>query len=96
MIGGRAVNWTTRAGRIVGNHSGKRCAGARGDIRSKTKSVRSEEIVKLIQHDTGAYAHATFFDIEFADLPVMTREIDDQSLADRAAGQACARASWND
>ncbi len=41
MIGGRAVDWHVRAGRIVRNHTAERCARACCNIRTKTKPVRS-------------------------------------------------------
>ena len=77
VIGGRAVNWATRTGRIIGDHSTERCAGTGCDIRAETKSVRLQKIVELIQHNASADMHAAFFKIDVGDLPVVARKIDD-------------------
>ena len=56
VIGSCAVDWATRTGRIIGDHSAKRGARAGCHVRSETKSVRLQEIVELVQHDSGADA----------------------------------------
>ena len=91
MIGGCAVNRDARARGIVRDHSAKRRARARRDIRTETETVRLQKRVELIEHDTRADTHRSFFQIEIEDLSIVAREIDDQSFADRTAGQTRSR-----
>ena len=93
MIGCCAVNRATRTGGIVGDHSAQRGARAGCYIRSETKIVRLQEIVELVQHDAGADADAALFKIKTGDLPVVTREFNDQSFADGVPDETCTRAS---
>src|SRR5256885_524205 len=71
-------------------------ARAGGDVGSKTKSVRLEKRVQLIEDDTGAGAHAAFVDVEIVDLAIVAREIDDQSFADSVSNQAGTGAARRD
>src|SRR5213082_2199749 len=93
VIGCCAVNRATRTGGIVGDHSAQRGARAGCYIRSETKIVRLQEIVELVQHDAGADADAALFKIKTGDLPVVTREFNDQSFADGVPDETCTRAS---
>ena len=86
VIRGRAVNRDARAGRIVRDHAADRRARARGHIRAETKTVRLEEGIKLIEHNTGAGADRAGLEIQIGDLAIVARELDDQSIANRAAG----------
>ena len=47
----------------------------------------------MIEHDARANAHAAFFKIEFRDLAIVARKVDDQSFADRISNETCAGAS---
>ena len=96
VIGSRAVDWNVRAGRIVRDHAADGGARAGSDVGPKTKSVRLEKRVQLIEDDTGAGAHAAFVDIEIVDLAIVAREIDDQSFADRVSNQAGTGAARRD
>ena len=93
VIGGCSVNRHARAGGIVRDHSTKRGACARGNVGSETKSVRFKKGVELIEHDSGADTHSAIFDVELGDLPVVSRELDDQSFANRVSDQARAGAT---
>src|SRR5438552_2048253 len=93
VIGCCAVDRATRTGRIIGDHSAKRGARAGCYVRSETESVRLQEIVELVQHNAGPDAGAALFKIETGDLPVVTREFNDQSSADRVPDETCSRAS---
>ena len=96
MISRRPVNWATRPGGIIRDHSAQRCARTGRDIRAKTKFVRPEKVVELIQHDPGFDAHALFFEIQISDLTVVARKFDDQSFPDRVSNQAGPRTSRSD
>ena len=96
MISGRAVNRDARAGGIVCDHPAERCSRAGGDVRPETKSVRLEKGVELIEHDTRANTHGTFFQTEIGDLPIVARKIDNQAFADGVSDQTCARAARRD
>src|SRR6266446_4053927 len=87
VIGGGAVNRHVRAGGIVCDHSAESCASAGCHIRSETKSVLFEIGVQLIQDNAGPHANCAIIEVEIKDLPVVTRKIDNESLADGAAGQ---------
>ena len=93
VVRGRAVNRDARAGRIVRDHAADGGARAGGDVRAETKSVRLEKGVELIEDNAGAGADGARFEIQIGDLAVVAREFDDQSVADRAAGQTGARAA---
>src|SRR6266403_2454132 len=93
VVGCCAVNRATRAGGIVGDHSAQRGARARCHIRSETKTVRLQEIIELVQHNAGADADAAFFKIQTGDLPVVTREFNDESFADGVPYETRAGAS---
>src|SRR5438552_563536 len=98
VIGCCAVNRATRTGGIVGDHSAQRGARAGCYIRSETKIVRLQEIVELVQYDAGADADAALFKIKTGDLPVVTREFNDQSFADRIPDETRAgtsRSHWH-
>ena len=91
VVGGRAVNWDVRAGGIVCDHSAERGARTCRNIGPKTKSVRLEKGVQLIEHNPGANLHRAIFDFELGDLAIVSRKIDNQSFADRVADQTRAR-----
>ena len=84
------------AGGIVGNHAAQGRARTRRHVRAETKTLWPEEIVQLVQHDAGADADGAAFRVEIADVPVVSREINDEAVADGSAGQARARAARDD
>ena len=57
-------------------------------IETKTKSVRSQKIVKLIEDNARAHMYASVFEIKTGDLAVVARKVSDQSLANRIPDQA--------
>ena len=93
MIGCRAVDRHARAGRIVRDHSADGRTGTRGHIGAKTKSVRFEKCVQLIQNNASAGPDGASFQIQLRNLTIVAREFDDQSIADRSAGQTGAGAT---
>src|SRR5215471_6741903 len=96
MISRGAVNRNPRAGRIVGDHSANRRARTGSNVRTKTKTVRPEEIVELIQNHACPNADRTFVDIEIVDLSIVAREIDNQTFADCVSNQTGARTAGSD
>ena len=54
-----------------------------------------EKLIQLIQHHARADTDGPFLQIKFADVPVVPREIHNQSVANRAAGKSRACAAWN-
>ena len=96
MVGGCSVNRDVRAGGIVGDHSAEGGTRTGRHVRAETKSMWLEKRVELIEHDTRADAHGTFFQIEIADLPVVARKIDNQTFADGVSHQTRARAARRD
>ena len=96
VIGGHAVNWDPRAGRIVRDHPADGGARTRGHVGAETKSMRLEKPVQLVEHDAGADAHAAIVDVEIVDLAIVPGEIDDQSFADRISDQASPGAARRD
>src|SRR5947207_14955358 len=93
MIRGRSINRHARAGRIIRDHAAERGARTRRHVRPKTKSVRPQESIELIEHHAGADTHGAFLEIERADLAIVPREIDNESIADGTAGKSAARAA---
>ena len=96
MIRGRAVNGHARPGGVVRDHPAERGARARGHIRTKAEAVGFEERVQLIEHNSGADSHRPRFQIEIGYPAVMRRELDDQTIADRAACQPAPSAARRD
>ena len=41
-------------------------------------------MIQLIEDDAGPGAHGASFEIQLRDLPIVARELDDQSIADRS------------
>ena len=94
VIRRRSVNRNARAGGIVRDHAADRRARARGHIRAKTKTVRLEKRVELIEDNTRAGVNGARVQIQLGDLAIVARELDDQSIANRATGQTGASAAW--
>jgi hypothetical protein len=78
-----------RAGRIICDHAPDGGARTGRDVRPKTKAVRFEKGVELIEDNAGSYAHRAFFNVETFDFSIVARKIDDQPFADGIADQAC-------
>ena len=91
-----AIEWRMRSGGIVGDHAAEGGARAGGDIRTEPPAVRPQKVIQLIQYHPRSDAHGAPFQIQFADLAVMPGEINDQTVAQGAAGQTAARAPRND
>src|SRR5205807_24299 len=85
-----------RARRIVCDHAADGRSGTSRNVRPKTKSMRPQKGVQLVQDDARANPNDSLLDIEIADLAVVSREIDDQAVADRVSDQACAGPAWSD
>jgi hypothetical protein len=96
MIPRGAVHQGMRAAGIVRDHSANRRPRAGGHIRSETKSVRMQKMIQLIEDDSCADVHRAALQINVRDLLVVTREINDQPLAESASSEAGTRAAWND
>ena len=96
VVGGGAINRNPCTGGIVCNHAPDGGARARGNVGPETKSVRIKKHIQLIEHHSGADADAAIVEIEVVDLAIVTREIDDQSFADRVPDQAGASATRRD
>ena len=62
----------------------------------KQNPAARRKSIELIQNHACADAHGAIFHIEFPDLPVMPRKINDQPVADRAAAQAGSGAARDD
>ena len=58
--------------------------------------MRLEKRIELVEHDAGADANAAIVDAEIVDRAIVTREIDDQSFADRVPDQAGTGPAWSD
>src|SRR5437868_4479673 len=80
--------------RFPGSRSQRASAG--GNVRPKTETVRFEKRVQLIEHHAGAGADCARFEIQLGDLAVVAKELNNQSVADRAARQTGARAARSD
>ena len=96
VIGRRPVNRNARSRRIVRDHAADRRPRAGGNVRPKTETVRLEKRVQLIEHHAGTGADRARFEIQLGDLAVVAKELNNQSVADRAARQTGARAARSD
>jgi hypothetical protein len=92
----RAIDRHPRAGGIIRDHSAESRARTGRDIRTETKAVWFEKGVELIEDDATADAHRSLLEIERADLSIVAREIDDQTIANCAAGEATAGTAGRD
>src|SRR5437773_3073112 len=96
MIGCCAIKRTSCTGRIIRDYSAERGARARCHIGAETKSVRLKKVVKLIEHNACAHAHAAFFKIEIGDLAIVPRKLENQTIADRVSIKASVCSSRSD
>ncbi len=93
--GCRAVVRCVRAAGIVRDHSTQRRTRTSSNVRAKSETMGTKEVVQLIKDDARTDAHGAFFQVEVRDLAIVAGEIYDEAFPNGAACQSGARATGN-